>query len=338
MQALVNKIWYQGHPAKWLLMPLSWLFGLITWLRRLGFSLGIKQAETLPVPVIVVGNITAGGSGKTPTVIYLIDLLRQHGYKPGVISRGYGVKINGVKAVNLTDKAVDVGDEPAMIVARTNVPMVVGAKRIDAAQKLLSDFDVDVIISDDGLQHYALARDIELAIVDGQRRYGNECLIPAGPLREGIWRLNTIDWVINNGGSAQNDEVAMQLAPCSLTRVDSAASSNTSSWQSEPAVAMAGIGNPQRFFDSLCALGYDIVQTHEFEDHQAFDKQALAQLSEEHPLIMTEKDAVKCRDFAQQNWWYLPVNAKLNKSFDQAFLNRLEQVVKVKQGNLHGVR
>lgn len=336
MQGLVNKIWYQGHPAKWLLLPLSGLFALVSYIRRLGFKLGISQAETLPVPVIIVGNITAGGSGKTPTVIYLINLLRQHGYKPGVISRGYGVNIDGVKAVNVADKATEVGDEPAMIVARTQVPMVVGAKRIDAAKALLAQFDVDVIISDDGLQHYALARDIELAIVDGQRRYGNQCLIPAGPLREGLWRLKTIDWAINNGGSPQENEIAMTLEPSDLKAVKP--SSNDEKWQQQEAIAMAGIGNPQRFFDSLVTLGYKIKQTKAFEDHQAFDEKELTQLSLQMPLIMTEKDAVKCRDFAQQNWWYLPVNAKLNESFDTAFLNRLKEVVKVKQGNLHGVR
>ncbi|WP_153914348.1 tetraacyldisaccharide 4'-kinase [Shewanella sp. TC10] len=335
MQSLVNKIWYQGHPAKWLLMPLSWLFALVSFLRRLGYKLGLSTAETLPVPVIIVGNITAGGSGKTPTVIYLINLLRQQGYKPGVISRGYGVNIDGVKAVRPTDKATEVGDEPAMIVARTQVPMVVGAKRIDAAKSLLSEFDVDVIISDDGLQHYALARDIELAIVDGQRRYGNECLIPAGPLREGLWRLNSIDWVINNGGESQANEVSMSLEPSTLKSVKP---SNNDGWLHQDAVAMAGIGNPQRFFDSLQTLGYSITQTKAFEDHQTFDEEELKQLSLQSPLIMTEKDAVKCRDFAQQNWWYLPVNAKLNESFDLAFLNRLKEVIKVKQGNLHGVR
>ncbi|WP_299573271.1 tetraacyldisaccharide 4'-kinase [uncultured Shewanella sp.] len=336
MQSLVNKIWYQGHPAKWLLLPLSWLFALVSLLRRLGYKFGFSTAETLPAPVIIVGNITAGGSGKTPTVIYLIDLLREHGYKPGVISRGYGVNIDGVKAVSVADKATDVGDEPAMIVARTQVPMVVGAKRIDAAKALLAQFDVDVIISDDGLQHYALARDIELAIVDGQRRYGNQCLIPAGPLREGLWRLNTIDWAINNGGSPQANEIAMSLEPFALKAVKP--SLNDEKWQQQEAIAMAGIGNPQRFFDSLDHLGYQIKQTKAFEDHQAFDEAELQQLSQHTPLIMTEKDAVKCRDFAQQNWWYLPVNAKLNESFDQAFLNRLNEVVKVKQGNLHGVR
>ena len=168
MQSWVNKLWYKGHWIRYVLWPLSLLFRLITGVRRQLFKLRVKQAIKLPVPVIVVGNITVGGSGKTPMVIYLIELLRKQGFKPGVISRGYGVEIDGVRAVLPVDSADSVGDEPAMIVARTQVPMVVGAKRVDAAQKLLADFDVDIIISDDGLQHYQLARDIELVILDGE--------------------------------------------------------------------------------------------------------------------------------------------------------------------------
>ncbi|WP_137226834.1 tetraacyldisaccharide 4'-kinase [Shewanella sp. MEBiC00475] len=335
MQQLIHRIWYQGHQAKWFLLPLSGLFWLISTIRRALFNYGFKHAQVLPVPVIVVGNITAGGSGKTPTVIYLIELLRQHGYKPGVISRGYGVNIDGVAAVNINAKASDVGDEPAMIVARTQVPMVVGSKRIAAAQTLLADFDVDVIISDDGLQHYALGRDIEIALVDGERRYGNHCLLPAGPLREGLWRLNSVDFVINNGGPALNGEVLMTLEPAALCQVDSNLHDEFS--QQHSVVAMAGIGNPQRFFNSISQLGYEVVQTIEFTDHQAFDPKQLNELSVQHSLLMTEKDAVKCRDFAQSNWWYLPVNAKLNSEFDHAMLSRLRQVAQTKKGLSHGI-
>jgi tetraacyldisaccharide 4'-kinase len=335
MQQLIQRIWYQGHSAKWLLLPLSGLFWLISSIRRGLFRCGLKQVQVLPVPVIVVGNITAGGSGKTPTVIYLIELLRQHGYKPGVISRGYGVNIDGVVAVNINAKASDVGDEPAMIVARTYVPMVVGANRIAAAQTLLVDFDVDVIISDDGLQHYALGRDIEIALVDGERRYGNHCLLPAGPLREGLGRLSSVDFVINNGGPAQDGEVLMTLAPAPLCQVDT--SLHDEFTQQHSLVAMAGIGNPQRFFNSISRLGYKAVKTVEFSDHQAFDEKQLSELSVQHSLLMTEKDAVKCRDFAQSNWWYLPVNAKLNSEFDHALLSQLQQVAQTKKGLSHGI-
>ncbi|WP_394131074.1 tetraacyldisaccharide 4'-kinase [Shewanella maritima] len=334
MQSWVNRIWYQGHWLKWLLLPLSGLFWLISTIRRGLFNFGVKQQTQLPVPVIIVGNITAGGSGKTPTVIYLIELLRAHGYQPGVVSRGYGGNINGTAVVHTSSLASEVGDEPSLIVNRTQVPMVVGAKRVDAANRLLSEFDVNVIISDDGLQHYALGRDIEIALVDGERRYGNQCLIPAGPLRESISRLQTIDFVINNGAKAQGDEVPMILEPCpplpvspSVSREDIPADFDNN----QPLVAMAGIGNPQRFFDSLTSQGFNLASTQAFEDHQAYSEASLIAVAGGHGLIMTEKDAVKCRGFAHKNWWYLPVNAKLTQEFDQTLLRRLAQVAQFKK-------
>ncbi|GIU13857.1 tetraacyldisaccharide 4'-kinase [Shewanella glacialipiscicola] len=339
MQALVNKIWYQGHPLRWLLLPLSWIFAGITCVRRTLFRLGITSQTVMPIPVIIVGNITVGGSGKTPTVIYLIELLRQHGFKPGVISRGYGVDIQGVKTVNLDASAAEVGDEPAMIVARTQVPMVVGAKRVDAATALIAEFGVDVIICDDGLQHYALARDIELVVIDGQRGLGNGLLLPAGPLREGAWRLESVDFVLSNGGPAAKGQFEMQLAPTAVKPVkyDSTASKYTFD-KSQPLVAMAGIGNPARFFESLRDQGYQLALCHGFDDHQAYDKTQLRDLAKGLPLLMTEKDAVKCRDFAQENWWYLAVDAKLPSQFDQQLLARLREVAATKQGNFHGIR
>ena len=344
MQNWINQVWYQGHWAKWFLLPLSGIFGLISFIRRTLFRLGIKPTHTLPVPVVVVGNITAGGSGKTPTVIYLINLLRANGLKPGVVSRGYGGKTKGVASVTPLSLATDVGDEPLMIVSRTHVPMVVGSQGVLAAKKLLADFDVDVIICDDGLQHYALGRDIEIALVDGGRRYGNQCLLPAGPLREGLWRLNSIDWIINNGGpevAANSDDLTehlMQLIPATVCQVQSlnsalhqTATDPQLTLQQAPITAMAGIGNPQRFFDSLAEQGYLLEQVVAFADHQAYDKQQLIRLSEQTPLLMTEKDAVKCRDFALPNWWYLPVNAKLNPEFDTQFMSRMTQVIQLKK-------
>ncbi|UCX04613.1 tetraacyldisaccharide 4'-kinase [Shewanella glacialimarina] len=345
MQKWINQIWYQGHWARWLLLPLSVLFALISSIRRLLFKLGFKNITKLPVPVVVVGNITAGGSGKTPTVIYLINLLRANGLKPGVVSRGYGANIDGVISVTQSSKAVDVGDEPLMIVNRTHVPMVVGSQRVLAAQKLLADFDVDVIICDDGLQHYALGRDIEIALVDGARRYGNQCLLPAGPLREGLWRLDNIDWIINNGGplltkSQGPEEQLMQLVPAPLCRVNTQLFDKTlvadlfdteASIIEQPIVAIAGIGNPQRFFDSLIQQGYQLKQTVAFADHQAYDQQRLIALSTQTTLLMTEKDAVKCRDFALQNWWYMPVNAKLSEQFDIQFMSRVTQLIQLKK-------
>ncbi|ABV87094.1 tetraacyldisaccharide 4'-kinase [Shewanella pealeana] len=327
MQSWVNKLWYQSHPLRFALWPLTLLFGAVSWLRRLLFSLGLKKATKLPVPVIIVGNITVGGSGKTPTVIYLIELLRSHGFKPGVISRGYGVEIEGVRSVLPEDKPASVGDEPAMIVSRTAVPMVVGAKRVDAAKHLLAEFDVDIIISDDGLQHYQLARDIELIILDGERRLGNGMLLPAGPLREAAWRLKSVDQVIVNGGIAQSGEQAMLLEPSKWLPVSPVHNGSLPPSQSQPLVAMAGIGNPQRFFDTLQALGYCVEQAQAFDDHSAYSETALNELANGRLLAMTEKDAVKCRDFAKDNWWSLAVDAKLSPSFDKQLLAKIDRLV-----------
>ncbi|ABV37432.1 Tetraacyldisaccharide 4'-kinase [Shewanella sediminis HAW-EB3] len=337
MQAFVNRLWYPKgfldtqskglflllKIIQLLLLPLSLLFAAITALRRSLFKIGIKKQSRLPVPVIVVGNITVGGSGKTPTVIYLVELLRRHGYQPGVISRGYGVNFEGVRSVLPSMAARDVGDEPAMIVGRTGVPMVIGRNRIDAGEHLLTHFNVDVIISDDGLQHYALGRDIELLILDGDRRFGNGSLLPAGPLREGLWRVKKVDAVVVNGGQSIEGEHAMSLVPSALKPV-------THSNEQPPAlndavVAIAGIGNPQRFFTSLINAGFNLNGVKAFEDHQAYCEEELTELCGDLPIIMTEKDAVKCRDFAKQNWWYLPVDAKLSSNFDRLILDKLKR-------------
>jgi tetraacyldisaccharide 4'-kinase len=337
MQGFINKIWYQEHPLRWLLYPLSLLFGLVSWFRRVAFRWGWKTQHRVAVPVIVVGNITAGGSGKTPTVIYLIELLRRNGYRPGVISRGYGARFEGTRWVAPGAEPAEVGDEPAMIVARTCVPMVVGANRLDAANRLLREADVDVIICDDGLQHYRLHRDIELAIVDGERRLGNGLLLPAGPLREGGWRLQTVDFVIINGGAASAGEEQMHLRPAKLQPVCDNAPETVAPEPGDDIVAMAAIGNPGRFFSLLSHLGYKLVKTREFTDHQAFEAHELLALAGEFPLLMTEKDAVKCREFAQQNWWYLAVDAKLTTSFDERLLTRLAEAARAKEGRNDGI-
>ncbi len=324
MQGFINKIWYQGHWLQWLLWPLSWLFGLITFTRAGLFRLGLKKQTQLSVPVIIVGNITAGGSGKTPMVIYLIELLRQHGYKPGVISRGYGADIKGVISVSDEHSAADVGDEPAMIFRRTQAPFVVGVKRVQAARQLLREHDVDIIISDDGLQHYALGRDIEIAIVDGDRRLGNKKLIPAGPLRESEGRLKSVDFTVVNGGNAQEPEYLMQLQPSEPLSLKTSAEVLSR----QEIAAFAGIGNPQRFFDTLSQLGYKLGKTVEFEDHQEYNLAQISDISGNLPIIMTEKDAVKCKAFARPDWWYLPVNAKLPKEFEQQLVKKLKRLTK----------
>ena len=328
MQTLVNRLWYDRQVGvHWLLvlllLPLSGLFYLLTSLRRQLFRLRLKSSVRLDVPVIVVGNITVGGSGKTPTVIYLIELLRRHGYRPGVISRGYGVEFTGCKRVISGMPASEVGDEPAMIVARTQVPMVIGSDRVAAGQALLEWQAVDVIISDDGLQHYRLERDVEILVLDGKRRFGNGLLLPAGPLREGRWRQRTVDFTLVNGERAHPEEFEMALAPGSWRRVADGVVSVDNPLSDN--VAIAGIGNPQRFFDTLTHIGVHPVHQHAFDDHQAYSLEAIETVAAGRGVLMTEKDAVKCRDFAKSNWWYLPVDAKIAPEFEQQLLTLLER-------------
>lgn len=328
MQTLVNRLWYDRQlGVHWLLvlllLPLSGLFYLLTSLRRQLFRLRLKSSVRLDVPVIVVGNITVGGSGKTPTVIYLIELLRRHGYRPGVISRGYGVEFTGCKRVISGMPASEVGDEPAMIVARTQVPMVIGSDRVAAGQALLEWQAVDVIISDDGLQHYRLERDVEILVLDGKRRFGNGLLLPAGPLREGRWRQRTVDFTLVNGERAHSQEFEMALAPGSWRSVADGAVLADNPLSDN--VAIAGIGNPQRFFDTLTHIGVHPVHQHAFDDHQAYSLEAIETVAAGRGVLMTEKDAVKCRDFAKSNWWYLPVDAKIAPEFEQQLLTLLER-------------
>ncbi|KFZ35979.1 tetraacyldisaccharide 4'-kinase [Shewanella mangrovi] len=338
MDAFVNRIWYQNHWLKWLLWPLSWLFALISGARRLLFRFGLKPIEHLPVPVLLVGNITVGGSGKTPMVIYLIELLRQHGYRPGVISRGYGSQQQHPRLVTAASTASDVGDEPAMIVSRTQVPMAVGQDRIATAKLLLAEHDVDIIISDDGLQHYRLARDIELLVVDAKRQLGNGMLLPAGPLREGRWRLNTVDFVVENG--AQQDAAqrfAMQLKAGELQPL-----TTTAAIPPQSVKAVAGIGNPQRFFDTLTQLGYDVAETQAFADHHPYVAADFVRSDTQLPLVMTEKDAIKCRNLRIENSWYLPVDACLSDQFSAQLLAKVASVVAKKriaknEGRTNGV-
>ncbi|MBT1443086.1 tetraacyldisaccharide 4'-kinase [Shewanella sp. JM162201] len=337
MQQLVHKIWYQGHWLAWLLLPLSALFYLISGARRLAFRLGLKSRTSLPVPVVVVGNITAGGSGKTPTVLYLIELLRREGWRPGVISRGYGAEVDGEVEVIAGMSPTQVGDEPAMIAARTGVPMVVGKSRIRAAQKLLSLHDVNVILCDDGLQHYQLERDIEIVLIDGERRFGNGLLIPAGPLREGLWRKNSVDFILCNGGNAESGEYLMALKPSGLKPVLASRNCADEPVPNAAVNAMAGIGNPARFFRELETQGFSLARAHEFADHMAYSAADIAAIDDGLPLLMTEKDAVKCREFAKQHWWYLAVDATLPPQFSTQLLDKLSRAANAKQGNSHGL-
>jgi len=328
----IEKSWQKHHPIMWLMLPLVILYWAITAIRRWCYRLGLKETITLPVPVIVIGNLTIGGNGKTPVVVWLVKLLQSMNYNVGVISRGYGGDNDGELIVSpLTDPNV-CGDEPKLIVNSTNCLLAVGRNRVKAAQLLieqakLNNTPLDFIISDDGLQHYRLGRAGEIIVIDGKRRFGNSYLLPMGPNREGQWRLNNAMMVINNGGSdlLENEEL-MTLKPLGFKRVIDN-QPITESFQELEVIAMAGIGYPQRFFNTLNDLDIKIKNQHAFADHQAYDKQTLKNLANNQQwLLMTEKDAVKCIDFAQENWCYLPVEAYINEQATEQLKQKLEEI------------
>lgn len=323
---LIEKVWFRGHPAKWLLvpllLPLTLLFYLISSLRRVLFTVGFKQSVTLTAPVIVVGNIGVGGNGKTPIVIYLVELTRQLGFKPGVISRGYGGSAPHYPYLLKEDTSTNIaGDEPVLIYQRCQVPVAVGSDRIASAQ-LLIEQGCNVIISDDGLQHYRLARALELVIVDAKRLFGNGLLLPAGPLREGKWRLNRSDLIVFNGDFTRpihgvwyknlvTPRATMNLQVTVLRNMATDESIHLSEFlnNNSEVNAIAGIGDPQRFFDTLLAQKLTLAKTQAFVDHHRFCLDDFKHFNDNIPLLMTEKDAVKCYGFSKKNWWFLPVDS-----------------------------
>ncbi|MFD1803012.1 tetraacyldisaccharide 4'-kinase [Mixta tenebrionis] len=309
---MIERIWSGRSPLYVLLLPLSLLYGFITALIRLGYRLGLRKAWRAPVPVVVVGNLTAGGNGKTPVVIWLVQHLQQRGLRVGVVSRGYGGKAAHYPLLLTAETPTQqAGDEPVLIARRTGAPVAVSPVRSEAVQALLAAGPLDAIVTDDGLQHYALARDIEIVVVDGERRFGNGWWLPAGPMRERAGRLSKVDAVIVNGGNAEASEIAMSLAPGAAINLKSGVSRPLSSFTS--VVAMAGIGHPPRFFATLRQQGVTLIKTVPLADHRSCSEAELLALTPNNEtLMMTEKDAVKCRAFAHDNWWYLPVEARLS--------------------------
>ncbi|MCW8826041.1 MAG: tetraacyldisaccharide 4'-kinase [Gammaproteobacteria bacterium] len=326
---MIESVWQQRGVAAWMLYPLSLLFAAIAATRRLLFKLNILKSYPSAVPIIVVGNITVGGSGKTPTVIWLCSELKRLGKNPGIISRGYGGQAE-IWPQDVTAESAPqmVGDEAVLLSTRTGCPMVVGPDRVAAAQMLHDKHGVDIIISDDGLQHYRMQRDIELVIIDGKRRFGNRFLMPAGPLREPVRRLKSVDFVINNGGEAisgQQQEIEMRLQPATLYNLKSGEQIEVADFIERfgnSVHAVAGIGNPVRMFNLLSELGFNVTE-HPFTDHHPFQPVDL-ELLPELPIIMTEKDAVKCTQFATENHWALPIEAQLPEGFAEKIIQQLE--------------
>ena len=308
-------LWYSRSPLVLLLLPLSWLFRLLVALRRLAFDAGVLPSHRLPVPVIVVGNITVGGTGKTPLVIWLVEHLRTLGYRPGVVSRGYGGQArNWPQQVRPDSDPAMVGDEAVLLARHCHCPMAVGPDRVAAVRALLEHHDVDILVSDDGLQHYALQRDLEIIVIDGVRRFGNGYCLPAGPLREPQSRLDSADLVVANGIGGRR-EYAMRLRPGKAWRLDEPHQQRELHTFSGMRVhAMAGIGHPERFFTTLAGLGIQVIP-HPFPDHHAFRAEELDFARDGHLILMTEKDAVKCRSLAGLQAWVVPVQAELDERF-----------------------
>ncbi|MDW8846537.1 tetraacyldisaccharide 4'-kinase [Erwinia sp. MMLR14_017] len=320
---MTERIWSGRSALYLLLLPLSWLYGLVSNLIRLSYRWGWRKAWRAPVPVVVVGNLTAGGNGKTPVVIWLVQALQQRGLRPGVVSRGYGGKAERYPLV-LHEQVTtqQAGDEPVLIYQRTGAAVAVSPRRKEAVKALTDRGDIDIIITDDGLQHYALARDFEIVVVDGKRRFGNGWWLPAGPMRERASRLASVDATIVNGGEAQAGELAMELIPGRAVNLKSGITCPVSALKN--VVAMAGIGHPPRFFATLRQQGVVPVKEVSFSDHQNYRAEVLAGLvSPDQILLMTEKDAVKARSFARQNWWFLPVDAEFPPGTAETLLNRI---------------
>jgi tetraacyldisaccharide 4'-kinase len=316
----LESAWYGSGRAPWWTRPLAMLYGGVIRLRSMLYRAGVLRSVRLPAPVIVIGNLSVGGTGKTPLTIAVVAALRTRGFRPGVVSRGYGGSQREPLLLGDTPNPAQVGDEPCLIHA-SGVPVAVGRNRPVAA-RLLLDAGCNVLVADDGLQHYALARDVEICVIDGVRRFGNGRLLPVGPLREPLSRLRQVDLRVCNGGIAEDGEYLMQLRGGDVVALSDERVQSLASFRGQRVHAAAAIGNPQRFFDSLRAAGITPIE-HSFADHHVFAAADL-DFADGLPVLMTDKDAVKCQRFTQAHWWRVPVQADLPQAFYEVLDERLE--------------
>lgn len=326
----IERQWYSPRKTGFAygLIPLAILFStLVTW-RRKCYQKGWLKSYRAPCPVIVVGNISVGGVGKTPLVVALYFFLKDRGWTPGIVSRGYKGKYEGVVWVAADSHPSDVGDEAVLLAARTGGAVVVARDRSSAIKTLLQETACDIILSDDGLQHYAMARDIELVVMDAARKFGNALCLPAGPLREPVARLKEVHLVVVNGGN--ESECAFSLSGISLLNLlNPSITKSVQILHGKKIHALAGIGSPRRFFNYLKGLGAEVIE-HSFPDHYTFHSSDFDCFTEEDMLVMTEKDAVKCRVFAKKNMWFFPVEAHLNSVFIALFEDCLKHLLQQK--------
>lgn len=325
LSARIEKSWYSHKWWNGWLLPLSGLFFILSHARRLWLTRVVRASKNNSIPVVVIGNVNVGGTGKTPLVCHLVEQLNHVGIRVGIISRGYGSNAPYYPYALAKHEAANiVGDEPKLLRDRLDCPVVIGPDR-NAAIKLLSRQGIDLILSDDGLQHYKMARDYEIVVLDAVRNLGNGWLLPAGPLREGSWRLNSVDAVILNGSDVLAN--GMEIVPSAWVNAKTSERRNLDFFAGKNTHALAGIGNPQRFFSTLDELSVKHCD-HVFADHHAFTPVDLNWADEfSTQLVMTEKDWVKCAAFADVNMWYLEVNARLNTYIETTLINDLATLV-----------
>lgn len=347
MEKLKQKIeasWYR--PLGWnkIFLPLSALFDFLSARRRAQYLSGRRASKKFSIPVVIVGNISVGGTGKSPLVIYLVEALKKHGFHPAVVSRGYGSKnISYPYWLQGDDFGDNLGDEAKMIAHRTQVPVVMDPDRVRALQCIVDQtrYPCDVVVSDDGMQHYALGRDIEIAVIDASRGLGNGHRLPLGPLRESVCRLEEVDFVVVNGRGKSKDLkqiyqkhdkcYAMEIVPMGIFALTDLSQNSQRPINIQGKVhGVAGIGNPERFFATLRRMGLEVV-AHPFPDHHHFKADDL-NFADDLPVVMTEKDAVKCQNLAMNKLYYLKIDTQVERTFIKQIISRLGSETKVEQG------
>jgi tetraacyldisaccharide 4'-kinase len=325
MQQWLFRIWYGGGRSGWWLRPLAWLFGAMSCLRRIAYRRGVLRKYRSPRPVIIVGNLTVGGTGKTPLVMWLARELTAQGLRVGIASRGYRGAGGPARMLADGDDAATTGDEALLLHRRLRLPVAIAPRRKDAVRLL--EPRCDVILSDDGLQHYALERDLEIAVIDGSRGLGNGRLLPAGPLREPRTRLNEVDAVVVNGkGFEWPGAISMNLVPVAAVALEGGERRPIAAFAGQRVHAIAGIGNPQRFFSMLREYGLSLDE-HPLPDHAALPR-SVPGGSAAQAVLMTEKDAVKCADGRLRHAWYVEVDARVEGPAAAALVGRIVMLVR----------
>lgn len=321
----IQSVWYTRSPLAWLLWPLSIPFLLIVMAKRAAYRLGWLSVHTFDKPLVVVGNLSVGGTGKTPFITSLVTFLVSKNMSVGLVSRGYKASIKSFPhQLSNEDTALTVGDESFMQYRKLNVPIVISPNRAQAVEYLLSNNQVDVVISDDGLQHYSMGRDVEVVLFDEIRQFGNQLILPFGPLREPVVRLNSVDYVIQNGGQETNyTKHKVELIEISLVNINSGEEKPLNYLNEQEVVAVAGIGNPNRFFESLEKY-VTIKSKTVYPDHYVYKIDDFDRIHEDKLVVMTEKDAVKCEVFAKKNWFYL----KVEMDIEDSLLSEVEKQIR----------